>query len=938
MDRRDFLKILGVTSGTAMIVSCGVDKANEKIIPYVVPPKEEIYPGKALYYNSMCTECPAGCGLQVKVQEKVYHEERGLFPTKLEGIAGHPINDGALCMRGQAGLFRLYHPDRLKRPMIRDSQGNWRIATWNETFERIVQEMNHSSSTGRENVYLSGYTTGSLSDLLNTFCREMKVKRLAQYEALFPANIRMANQLVFEFPEIPRYDIQSADYMLTLGADLFETFLSPVSFASQVSRARSAGQFSWTHIEPHLSLTGAQSPHRINILPKTEPILMAYLVHQLFRENLQKKPIPAVTLQMIPDYSEADVSQKTGIAKDFLLQVKTDLFRAQNPLVIAGGASIAHERGLETTVLVALLQYAMGMVEKTVDFTHAFNYAEVGDLRNMRRLQEDLDESKIGVVFFSRTDPVSTLPEGIRFAESLKKASLRVVMSDHKTTTVENCDIILPLSHALESWGDAVPSRGLRNVMQPAIEPQYDTLGEGDILLSLMGSKRSHQSFKEYLEDVWKNRSGLQNVGDILQKGYDSREVAAVRLSLSGKVSNFLKQARFDSGPSSPLLLITPSIRTFDGRGKALPLLQEIPDPLTTVTYGEWLSVSDKTAGKLDLKDRDEVRVSAGHFSILLPVKIQKLLPDNIFMIQRDLISLPEMIMDERSGEIDWYIQDVTLSRTGKRIALPILSGSMAEEGRGLLPHQDEHGHGHEDELSRWYPEHEHKDYRWGMAIDLESCIGCNACAAACYVENNLPIVGREEHLLGREMSWIRIQPYLDQKKEIEFVPMLCQHCDNAPCEPVCPVYAAYHNPEGLNVQVYNRCVGTRYCANNCPYKVRRFNWFDHRLEVPWDKMYNPDVSVRDRGIMEKCTFCIQRIRSAKDHAKDQGRLVQDGEMVPACAQTCPTRAITFGNLMDEKSKVYQLAHSPRVYRALEELGTEPAVNYLRKRGNNHEA
>jgi len=224
------------------------------------------------------------------------------------------------------------------------------------------------------------------------------------------------------------------------------------------------------------------------------------------------------------------------------------------------------------------------------------------------------------------------------------------------------------------------------------------------------------------------------------------------------------------------------------------------------------------------------------------------------------------------------------------------------------------------------------------MAIDLDSCIGCNACTAACYVENNIPIVGKDEHLLGREMSWIRIQPYFDETEQIQFVPMLCQHCDNAPCESVCPVYAAYHNPEGLNVQVYNRCVGTRYCANNCPYKVRRFNWFDHYLPEPLDKMYNPDISVRDRGIMEKCTFCIQRIRSAKDLAKDEKRLVQDGEVIPACAQTCPTNAITFGNLKDKTSQVFKLAQSEEAYRALEELGTEPAVNYLRKRGKKHEA
>jgi molybdopterin-containing oxidoreductase family iron-sulfur binding subunit len=385
-------------------------------------------------------------------------------------------------------------------------------------------------------------------------------------------------------------------------------------------------------------------------------------------------------------------------------------------------------------------------------------------------------------------------------------------------------------------------------------------------------------------------------------------------------------------------LCIVPSIRTFDGRGKDLPLLKEIPDPLSTITYGDWISVSEATAEEMNLQDRDEVEISLGNLTRQYPVKVMKKMPPAVWMVQREVFPDADTFVDPRSGEASWYLSDVSIRKTGNRLPMPILSGSMKEEGRGLLPHEDKHGHGHGGEHGEWYPEHEHENYRWGMAIDLDSCIGCNACTAACYVENNVPIVGKEEHLLGREMSWIRIQPYVDKQDNMEFVPMLCQHCDNAPCEPVCPVYAAYHNPEGLNVQVYNRCVGTRYCANNCPYKVRRFNWFDYRLEAPLDKMYNPSISVRDRGIMEKCTFCIQRIRSAKDKAKDENRLVADGEVTPACAQTCPTDAITFGNLDDKNSRVYQLAHSERAYYALEELGTKPAISYLRKKRNHHEA
>ena len=293
-------------------------------------------------------------------------------------------------------------------------------------------------------------------------------------------------------------------------------------------------------------------------------------------------------------------------------------------------------------------------------------------------------------------------------------------------------------------------------------------------------------------------------------------------------------------------------------------------------------------------------------------------------------------------------LDDITIAKTGARIALPILAGSTSQQGRGLIPVATESGHKkaekaeeireHSEQPETFYPEHKHKNYRWSMAIDLESCTGCSACVAACYVENNIPIANRDQHLMGREMSWIRLEPYVESDETVNFLVMLCQQCENAPCESVCPVFATYHNPEGLNVQVYNRCVGTRYCSNNCPYKVRRFNWFDHPREEPLNLMVNPDVFVRSKGIMEKCTFCIQRIRFAEDIAKDENRKVRDGEVTPACEQTCPTQAIVFGNMLDENSRVHKMSRSERTYRVFAELGVEPAVYYLGKEEKHNEA
>lgn len=937
MKRRDFIKLMGIASTASVVSSCGVERGTEKLIPFVVPPEEDYIPGENYYYNSTCTECPANCGLSVKVRE--------FNPIKLEGLEGHPINDGALCIRGQSSLIRLYHPERIKTPLIKNSSGDFEATSWDNAYSQIIKAMQEAEKNGRGSHYLSGRTTGSLSTLIDQFCSETNVERLPEYEAFSYANIREANNIIFRQKEIPHYNINNSDFLLTLGADIFETFVSPVQFTRQLNEAKKQDNFEWIHMEPHASLTGFQALEKIKINPGTEPYLLLFLLNFILKSNLQKNKLPTNILSVLPQVTAAQAESKTGINNKHLNEIAQKLATANSPLLIAGSISTSYAAGLETAVLVGLLQWVTGMVtDSVVDFSTAENYANVGSLLDIVSLVKKLNSNEIGVLFSSKTDPLSTLPGNISLEQSMENANLRVAISDFHNSTADKCDIILPLSHALESWGDEETQKGLLTIIQPTIEPIFDSRSEGDILLGLLNRYKNSASqitYQEWLFSNWKKTYGLGFADKFLKQGYYQTEPSRQRLSLqSGNIADFIRNANFRSEITSPVLFITPSIRTYDGRSKVLPLVNEIPDPITTITYGKWVSISKEDARELNVKDRDEIRIEIEDSSIELPVKVQPGLPKGIFTVYHDQVDPAFLSIDTRSGATVTSVTNFSIVKTGKSIAIPIIAGKMNQEDREIIPDHYEEGemeHHHEVKATL-YPDNEYPSYRWSMSIDLESCVGCSACVAACHIENNIPIVGPEQQLIGREMSWIRVQPYYNEKEEAEFLLMLCQQCGNAPCETVCPVYATYHNPEGLNAMVYNRCVGTRYCHNNCPYKVRRFNWFEHEWPEPMNRMQNPDVFVRGKGVMEKCTFCVQRIRKAKDTAKDEGRKVRDGEVTPACAQTCPTDAIVFGNILDKESRVYKKSQSDREFRVLEMLGTLPAVHYLHKGEDIHES
>ncbi|HPR64495.1 MAG TPA: 4Fe-4S dicluster domain-containing protein [Thermoanaerobaculia bacterium] len=915
MKRRDFLKLIGIGSGT-VISACKWNSPEKKLISYLVPPEEGIIPGEPYYVRSTCTECPAACGMVVKLREG--------NPVKLEGNPDHPLNRGALCIRGQASLTRLYHPDRVKQPLLKSKDGSFAPVSWDTALSQIRDALKESKAAGKESVYMAGRTTGSLATLIDEFCASSSVTREKEFEFYNHGALRKAYNLLFGTSSLPSFNFDGADLCLSIGADLAGAFLNPVHATRILADAREKGM-TWIHIEPHLTLSGVSSDRRFVIHPEGEAHLLAYLLRQL----PARRPIPARLMESLPNPGRESVLEATGLTSARMEDLIQSITSSTRPVVLCGDVSLSGSAGLMTALLAVLLQWSLGNIPDSLDFTHDEVMDSVGTLKDVQSLITRLNDGRIGTTFLSRLHALHTVEN---LESSFSKSDFSIVMTDLFQPWMKGCSLVLPLSHGLESWGDASSRRGIRSVVQPAIKPLYGTRTEGDILLALMGDGRTYQ---QYLIDHW---TGFGS--EWIDRGVREESVPSKKPSLqaSSAAEAVFKKEILPKSEGGAALYVTSGIRTFDGRSRDLTLLQEIPDPLSSVSYGDYLSGSPEDLKELGVKDGDEVEIGWRSLSIQLPVRQQAGLPGGRWMISLDAMRNAHLPVVDTTGECLTCLRGISTKRTGRTVTFPILSGSTDAKGRGIVPHEDGAEHHHHGDATL-YPDHEHDTYRWSLAIDLDLCTGCSACVAACYLENNVAITGYEEHLKGREMSWIRISPYEREDGGLELMPVMCQQCDKAPCEPVCPVFATFHNPEGLNAQVYNRCVGTRYCANNCPYKVRRFNWFDHTWESPLDQMLNPDVSKRPKGVMEKCTFCIQRIRYAKDRAKDEGREVRDGEIIPACAQTCPARAITFGSMMDEGSRVKALAEDSRASRILEQLGTEPAVYYLKKEeGGRHES
>jgi anaerobic selenocysteine-containing dehydrogenase/Fe-S-cluster-containing dehydrogenase component len=949
LSRRAFLKL---TAGGGAAAAAGLGaKSATKLIPYVIPP-DDVRPGVANWYASLCRECPAGCG--------VHARHRDGRVVKVEGNPGHPVNVGGLCARGQSAVQGQYDPDRLAHPIRRLPDGKTVQTQWDGVLQDVGKLLR---GPNRRISLVMDLQTGAMAEVAEAWVKAFGSDRLLMVEPFNHQALTAAHRAVFGVPAIPDYRLDQCDFILSFAADFLETWISPVAFARQFAemhRLRNGRMGRLAYVGPRLSMTAANADHVVSVPAGAQRWVALGMLHAMVNQGLAREDADRIKPLVAP-FDPDSVAKATGVAPDEIVKLAQAFANAKASVALAGPTGAVGSVAIDTAIAAALLNHAAGRVGQTVDFSRPHALGRTASQQDVRTLLSGLGKKDTLVLL--NVNPAYTAGA----AEQLAKAGAVICLTTQGNETSAAAQWVLPIDTPLESWGDYEPTPDVHGLMQPTMKRLHNSRAAGDVLLDLAAAAGKRLSrdgkpmptFQDWLEARWEGlhqrlapeRPFEQFWEESLRAGFVAKKPKPVPVKLTDDLDAIkLSPPKAAAGLA---LWAWPSVNLFDGRASNRGWLQEVGDPTTQIVWRNWVDLNPATAKQLGVRNDDVVALSVGAKRIEAPVRVTEDVVANTAAIAfgQGHGGRGANVFDLLGGDpADQVFASVTVKKTGKRLELVSTAATQEQHHREIIQwvaldqlRRMKPGDGEKlrlplaegyDPKHDVYEPHKYKNHRWAMAVDLQRCNGCGACAVACYAENNISVTGEERLRKGREMAWLQVAPYRDDHdpSRMGFLPVMCQHCDAAPCEPVCPVFAAVHNEEGLNAQVYNRCIGTRYCANNCPYKVRRFNWFDPEWPEPTHLQLNPDVSVRVRGVMEKCTFCVQRIKDATLRAKREGRDVRDGEIQTACAQSCPTRAIVFGDLLDKESAVSKLARKePRRYQLLGELNTKPAVTYLRR-------
>lgn len=906
MSRRRFLQLMGASIALAGVAACAPHGARQ-IVPYVRQP-EELVPGRAKFYATALSLGGYGRGVLVES-----HEGR---PTKVEGNPDHPASLGATDPFMQAEILSLYDPER-SRAVLRQGQ----ITPWSALFEALGSLPRQSGDGLR--ILTRTVTSPTLARLLADVLARFPGARWHQYEPLNRDNVLAGARLAFGRPLEPRYHLDRADVVLALDADFLSHEPGSLVYARGFSdnrrvRAGAARASRLYAAEVSPGLAGALADARIAVTPE-ELDALARAVAQA----LGVGPGPAVS-----EHAE------------WVKRVAADLAAHRGRgLVVVGPAQPPHLHALAHA-----LNGALGNLGQTVELADSPQARPEDQQASLASLATDLAAGRVSALVMLDANPVYDAPADLDFARLMRAVPFTLHHGLHVDETARLATWHAPAAHELEAWGDIRAFDGTATLQQPLIAPLYDGLSAIELLATLLdpaspggdtavrATWQAHHAGPDF-EAFWHE---ALRVGTVPGSQLPARAVGAAALPALPPL-----------GATAGLVAaFRPDPCVWDGRFANNGWLQELPSPLTKITWDNAAWLSPATAARLGVASEDVVELKLGGRTVRAPVWVQPGHAD-------DVVTLPLGYGRKAAGSVAqgvgfdanalrtaaaaWHATGLTLVKTGERHPIATTQAHHAMDGLQLvrvLPLPEATHRPPTPAPRSLLAEWPQDGHRWAMSIDLNVCIGCNACVVACQAENNIPVVGKDQVADGREMHWLRVDRYFEGDPAAPatyFQPVPCMHCEKAPCELVCPTGATVHSDEGLNEMVYNRCIGTRDCSNNCPYKVRRFNFFqyaDDKTDV-LAAMRNPDVSVRERGVMEKCTYCVQRINRARIDAEDAHRTLADGDVVTACQQACPTRAIVFGDLADPDSAVSRLKREPQDYTLLDELNTRPRTSYL---------
>jgi Fe-S-cluster-containing dehydrogenase component len=948
VSRRGFMQVASLSTAIAA-VGAACRKPPHKIVPYVRRP-EEVVPGNPLHFATAYGIDGYASGLLVES-----HEGR---PTKVEGNPAHPQTLGATTVFEQSLALSVYDDDRAKQ--LRTGE---RPLAWRTFLSEVALRANKLAESGGAGLrFLTAPTTSPLlADLRRRILERFPGAKFVSYSSLDDDGAVDGAKLAFGKPLVPRHKLSSANVILSLDAD----FLGEGSEQTRLSREFAARREPTRQmnrlyvIEPALTITGAMADHRLRLQGSDVGAFLASLVSMMASRGLSALgPLASLTH-----------GQRRWDPK-WMVALASDLERNRgNCLVIAGRRQPA-----AVHALAAALNAALGNLGSTVEYGAPLTTDPTAGVAPLGKLVQEIAAGDVDTLVITASNPAYGAPADFKLGKLLERIPNSIYFGLYEDETAAACKTVVPAAHPLESWGDLRATDGTVSLIQPLIAPLWGGFQEADLLGAFVdeGDVGAHALLKKF----WAAQNKVPDdfdgnwerwLADGVVPGTAAPAESGLAVdgaALAQAVTPLMTTAA--AGKQGMEIAFATDPKVYDGRFGNNVWLQELPHPITKLTWENAAMLSEATAKAIGLEDGDIVEITYRDRHVDAPVM---LVPGHA----DDTVTLPlgygrtggEKVATDvgfnagalRVSDAPWYDRGVQLAKTDRKVRFSITQDhwKMSPDGRDTPPPAvdatlaevlDPKSAFHEEvEERRPNPEHPqpfiHKpvdysgqQYKWAMAIDMSKCTGCSACVVACQSENNITTVGKENVRKGREMQWIRIDRYYKGEfadPEVVIQPLACVHCETAPCEYVCPVNATVHSDEGLNEMVYNRCIGTRYCSNNCPYKVRRFNFFNYIEDytAAREMGMNPDVTVRTRGIMEKCTYCVQRIERKRIATRIEGRAILDGELETACQQGCPTKAIVFGSLNDANSKVSQAHADPRRYDLLHEIGTRPRTIYL---------